>query len=126
MYPTSWHAVKTNYTPDLKRKAPHTTRTQTPVKYHLIDLGISRQYVNRADALTEPVIFGGDKSPPEHQGSNAFYSDPFPTDVYYLGNMVREHFIHVRFRHSYVFMPLISTSRRKTLGLSSWRHWSPI
>jgi hypothetical protein len=42
LYPHSWHAVETDRTPDLKRKAPHLTRTQRPVRYYLIDLGISR------------------------------------------------------------------------------------
>jgi hypothetical protein len=96
LYPKSWHAVETDRTPDLKRKASHYTRTQRPVRYYLIDLGISRKYENREDAAHEPIIMGGDKSPPEHQGDGAYECDPFPTDVYYLGNMIREHFLEVR------------------------------
>jgi hypothetical protein len=94
LYRHSWHAVETDRTPDLKRKAPHLTRTQRPVRYYLIDLGISRRYESKANARQEPIIMGRDKSPPEHQ-EEVYECDAFPTDVYVLGNMVRQHFIEV-------------------------------
>jgi hypothetical protein len=94
LYTSSWHAVKTGRTPDLKKNAPHYTRTQCPVRYYLIDLGISRRYTSREDAAHEPIIMGGDKSPPEHQG-DAYECDPFPTDVYFMGNMIRQNFLQV-------------------------------
>jgi hypothetical protein len=115
LYPSSWHAVKTDRTPDLKKKASHYTRTQRPVRYYLIDLGIARRYDDRADATSEPIIMGGDKSPPEHQG-DAYECDPFPTDVYFVGNMIRQHFLEVRrlSTRKFSFLSLC----RKSSGLS--------
>jgi hypothetical protein len=128
MYPKLWHAVKTDRTPDLKGKAPHSTRTQRPTRYYLIDLGISRKYENREDAVNEPIIVGGDKSAPEHQG-DVYECDPFPTDVYYLGNMIREHFLEVRPLFSW-YLPPSHPLRlfRRSSGSISWspssRTWS--
>ena len=44
-------------------------------------------------ALDVPLR-GGDKTAPEHQ--NATRCNPFYTDIYYLGNLVRQEFIQVR------------------------------
>jgi hypothetical protein len=43
--------------------------------------------------LDEPLQ-GGDKSAPEHQDGKT-PCNPFPTDVYYLGNLVRQDYIQV-------------------------------
>jgi hypothetical protein len=40
-------------------------------------------------------IRGGDKSAPEHQDGDTSYN-PFPTDVYYPGNLVQEDYMEVR------------------------------
>ena len=68
------------------------TRTQRPPRYYLIDFGLSQQYRSRK-ALDMPLR-GGDKSAPEHR--NATRCNPFYTDIYYLGNLVRQEFIQVR------------------------------
>ena len=39
--------------------------------------------------------FGGDKTVPEFRQFNDLH-DPFPTDVYYLGNILRTDFLEVR------------------------------
>ena len=59
---------------------------QRPPHYYLIDFGFSRQYHSRR-TLDIPLR-GGDKSAPEHR--NATRCNPFYTDVYYLGNLVRQ------------------------------------
>jgi len=41
----------------------------------------------------EYPIMGGDKSVPEFRTGGGEACNPFPTDVYYLGNMIREHFL---------------------------------
>jgi hypothetical protein len=38
---------------------------------------------------------GGDKTAPEHQNGDT-PCNPFPTDVYYLGNLVRGYYMKVR------------------------------
>ena len=77
---------------NFKGRAKGYTRTQRPPLYYLIDFGLSRQYRSRK-ALDVPRR-GGDKSAPEH--GNAARCNPFYTDIYYLGNLVRQEFIQVR------------------------------
>ena len=94
MYPESFHPVEQDSKPDFTGNAKHHSRTRCPPKYYFTDYGISRRY-NPADGppLEDP-IWGGDKSVPEfHKSNNA--CDPFPTDVYYLGNMIRSDYLLV-------------------------------
>ncbi|KAH9013308.1 hypothetical protein EDB85DRAFT_2098347 [Lactarius pseudohatsudake] len=63
---------------------------QRPPRYYFIDFGLSRQYPSR-DVLDEPVP-GGDESAPEHR-SRRQLSNPFHTDIYYIGNLVRKVFM---------------------------------
>lgn len=92
MYPQGFHPTQMNRSRDFKCRAMRYTRTQMPPRYYLIDFGLSRQYLSR-EALDEPLR-GGDKSAPEHRYRAP--CNPFQTDIYYLGNLVREQFMQVR------------------------------
>lgn len=94
MYPDSFHPIKMDRRRDWKGKAKCYTRTQRPPKYCLIDFGLSRRYDPKAGPPLEPILRGGDKSAPEHSDLSKAV-DPFPTDIYYLGNLIREQFIQV-------------------------------
>ncbi|KAJ7140477.1 kinase-like domain-containing protein [Mycena crocata] len=74
------------------RNATHYTRTQRPVKYYFIDFGLSRRYEPAECPPMEDIIKGGDKSPPEHAIPGQYAADPFATDIYYLGNLIRHEF----------------------------------
>jgi len=91
MYPEGFHPVKIDRKRNFKGKATAYTRTQRPPRYVLIDFGLSRQYTTR-EAVDHPLR-GGDKTAPEHQSKMP--SNPFHTDIYYIGNLLREHFIQV-------------------------------
>jgi serine/threonine protein kinase len=114
MFPDSFHFVKTDLTPDLKRRAQHFTRTQKPPSYYFIDFGLSGYFPSRP--TLEPFILPGDKSVPEHQRflkarnmraksetgapppelqPRDTVADPFSTDVYLLGNLIHSKFILV-------------------------------
>jgi hypothetical protein len=82
-------------TPDGKSNATYYTRTARPVKYYFIDFGLSRRYDPANGPPVEDIIMGGDKSPPEHVGRGE--CDPFPTDIYFLGNLIRRNFLDVIF-----------------------------
>lgn len=89
MYPHGYHPTQINRNRDFNGRARRYTRTQRPPRYYLIDFGLSRQYHSR-DALDEPLR-GGDKSAPEHRSGTR--CNPFHTDIYYLGNLVRQEFM---------------------------------
>jgi hypothetical protein len=121
MYPEGFHPVKINRSRDFKKCAKRYTRTQRSTRYLLVDFGLSRQYSSRY-ALDEPVS-GGDKSAPEHRHWKP--CNPFRTDIYYLGNLVREYFVEVislevnRYRLLGLTVPL-----RSTTVSNFWRNWS--
>lgn len=92
-----WHPRAPRMTRDFSRVAKHVSRTERPVRYFYIDFGLSRKYNPVDGPPRELPILGGDKSAPEFQedGYNVA-SDPFRTDVYYLGNLFRITFLNVR------------------------------
>ncbi|KII92692.1 hypothetical protein PLICRDRAFT_679064 [Plicaturopsis crispa FD-325 SS-3] len=105
LYPIPYHPYTLSMRRDYTGPAKHRTRTQHPVKYYFIDFGISRRY-NPADGppLEDP-IWGGDKTVPEfHKALDP--CDPFPTDIYYLGNMIRQGFLIERYGFDFM-RPLI-------------------
>ncbi|KAJ7679513.1 hypothetical protein DFH06DRAFT_974271 [Mycena polygramma] len=67
------------------------TRTQCWPRFYIIDFGLSRRCdpVNRRPF--EDVICGGDKTPPERV---YFACNPFPTDIYFLGNFWKKDFLY--------------------------------
>lgn len=72
------------------------TRTERPPKYYFIDFGLSRRYdASVVNPLEYPVL-GGDKQVPEFQdsGRDRLYN-PFPTDVFYIGNVIKQDFLDV-------------------------------
>jgi hypothetical protein len=95
MYPNSFHPVDPRKTKDFRRNTKGYSRTQRPTQYHLIDFGLSRLYDPANGPPLNQPLRGGDKSAPEHQDGKT-PCDPFPTDVYYLGNLVQEDYMQVR------------------------------
>jgi len=98
LYPNMFHPVKKNRNLNFKGKAKHNTRTACPTRYILIDFGLSRQYDASSFPVTEDPVLGGDKTAPEFFKDGVFQRDqdpfdPFPTDVYYAGNLIRQHLI---------------------------------
>jgi hypothetical protein len=108
MFPKGYHPQRIERTPDLKSTPPHYTRTQHPPKYYLIDFGISRKY-NPADGPPlETPILGGDRTVPEFKKSTD-PCDPFPTDIYYIGNFIKGDFLDVCL---FLFAAIIRVKRR--------------
>jgi len=91
LYRTSFHPIKQHLKHDFNGKARHMTRTQQPVKYYLTDFGLSRHYTAEERPPLELTVKGADKTAPEFAVHDA--CDPFPTDVYYLGNFIRREFL---------------------------------
>ncbi|KAF9801072.1 hypothetical protein IEO21_10209 [Rhodonia placenta] len=75
---------------DFTGTARHYSRTERPTKYYYVDFGLSRKYSPDEYPPRELPILGGDKTVPEFQGEGYDEAvDPFPTDIYYLGNLIR-------------------------------------
>ena len=94
MYPDSFHPAAITRSRDFRGKAKRYSRTKRPTRYLLIDFGLSRVYDPADGPPLDDPLRGGDKSAPEHQDGKT-PCNPFPTDVYYLGNLVREQYIQV-------------------------------
>ncbi|TFK39427.1 kinase-like domain-containing protein [Crucibulum laeve] len=66
------------------------TRTRIPVKYYFVDFGLSRKYDDGVVRLQRPP-WGGDRTVPEFAKGDP--CNPFPVDVYCLGNVIRSYFL---------------------------------
>jgi len=89
MYPNGFHPIKLDRNRNFKGAAKAYTRTQRPPTYYFIDFGLSRQYTSRN--VTDEPLRGGDKTAPEHRSKRR--CNPFLTDIYYIGNLVRQEFM---------------------------------
>jgi len=92
LFPNLYHPQAEDRSLDFKKAAKYYTRTTRPTKYYFIDFGLSRKYNPDDGPPREDPIWGGDKTVPEFHRSDD-PCDPFPTDIYYLGNMIREDFL---------------------------------
>lgn len=122
LFPGSFHPVKTDRSRDFRKTATRLTREQKPPTYYLTDFGLSRQYEPQDRPPLEGIIVGGDKTAPEHKNRSG-RCDPFPTDVYYLGNVFRTDFLAVRY-HFVTTRHDTSTYSygRRNVALSSCSH----
>ncbi|KAK0474525.1 hypothetical protein IW261DRAFT_1341496 [Armillaria novae-zelandiae] len=99
MYPEGFNPVSPNLAPNRSDLKPvkYITRTKCWPRYYIIDFGISRRYDPSNGPPMEPPISGGDKHAPEHSiiTVNPPWVDdcnPFPTDMYYLGSLLKRTF----------------------------------
>ncbi|KAF8263961.1 kinase-like domain-containing protein [Lactarius quietus] len=92
MFPDSFHPVALERSKDFRHKVKEYSRTRRPTRYLLIDFGLSRQYDPANGPPLDEPLHGGDRTAPEHRDGET-PCNPFPTDVYYLGNLVRQHYI---------------------------------
>ena len=105
MFPESFHPAMIDRSKDFRRKAKWYSRTRRPTRYLLIDFGLSRRYDLANGPPLDLPVRGGDKSAPEHR-DRVTLCNPFQTDVYHLGNVIREDFMQV-----YTFLSLSNTPR---------------
>ena len=97
LYPQLYHPTNDKMTRDYTRGVRPYTRTERPTTYYFIDFGLSRRYEREVTNPLEMPIFGGDRTVLEFEGDGYKQPcDPFPTDVYYIGNRFREEFLQVK------------------------------
>ncbi|KAF8506378.1 kinase-like domain-containing protein [Gautieria morchelliformis] len=108
LYPNGFHPLNIDYDYKRNRFARHWTRTERPPKYFLIDFGLSRFYDPKHGPPEDLPVRGIDRTAPEIQGDK--YNEccnPFATDIYYVGNMIKMEFVEVRFGFDFM-VPLIT------------------
>ncbi|THH31343.1 hypothetical protein EUX98_g2857 [Antrodiella citrinella] len=89
LFPDMFHPLATDRSRDLKHRARRTTRTRKPTRYYFTDFGNSEKYKTDTERTASPLLgLSKELQPPEFKQSNE-PRDPFPTDVYYLGLMLR-------------------------------------
>ncbi|KAJ3813042.1 hypothetical protein F5876DRAFT_36009 [Lentinula aff. lateritia] len=97
MFPEGWHAIDPWKAKDNPLRSAKRTgfRMHFWPKYYLIDFGLSHMYSNKSTAPPlERILRGGDKSAPEHVPKYK-HANPFSTDIYYIGNLIRQNFTEV-------------------------------
>ena len=94
--PKSFHPQRSRMSRDFKHFVSPRSRTAHPVKYYITDFGLSSRYSAEETNPLEVPIMGGDRSVPEFRHDKTTPRNPFPTDVYYAGNLVRTSFLQVR------------------------------
>jgi serine/threonine protein kinase len=95
MYPEGWHFTSLDdMNKAFTRKAVHLSRSEvpTPIRYYFIDFGIAVRFESSQTSRLALPVLGADKTAPELQGENEDPIDPFPTDVYYMGNTINRMF----------------------------------
>lgn len=65
------------------------TRMRPPPRYYLVGFELSVQYSSRD--IVDETWRRGDTFAPEHRSRG--YSNPFHTDIYYLGNLISQEFV---------------------------------
>jgi len=95
MFPKGFHSQDNLRTKGPRGIAPFFTRTQRPTRYIIIDFGMSSRYDPSDVSPREVSLIGGDKTVPEFLKIQP-YHDPYKTDIYYVGNLIRTEFMQVR------------------------------
>ncbi|KAK7053600.1 kinase domain-containing protein [Favolaschia claudopus] len=104
LYPDGFHPVQQWLNASYKGFARYITRAECWPQYYIIDFGLSRRYDPADGPPAEDIILGGDQSPPEHAG-DALICNPFPTDIYFLGNLLKDYFVYPKQR-TWPYWPL--------------------
>ena len=96
LFPDQFPPQDTFRTLDLQKIAQAKyTRMERPVKYYLIDFGLSGIYDPYKGRTIDLPVLSGDQTVPEFQNNMDRPHEVYPTDVYYIGNLVREEFLQV-------------------------------
>ncbi|KAJ4471466.1 kinase-like domain-containing protein [Lentinula aciculospora] len=91
MFTREYHPIVPKKRYNWTGRALHHSRTRRPPRYYLIDFGQSRMYDPLQPRPSEYALKSGGHTPPEGDADTP--CDPFATDVYILGTMIRASFL---------------------------------
>ena len=91
MFPEGFHPMEPRKNRQHIGDAKHYTRTQCPPRYYWIDFGLSVKFNESERSPQVLPLQANDRTAPEFQrpGFKKAVYNPFSTDIYYLGNLVR-------------------------------------
>lgn len=95
IYTEKWSPWYRDYKSDLTgRISPRYTRTERSPRYYIIDFGFSKRF--REEDVPPSIVpkQATDLTVPEYRTPDT-PCDPFPIDVYTLGNLIRTDFMDV-------------------------------
>ena len=95
MFPDGYYPIPTDHDmrPGFTGRAKCFTRTERPPKYYFIGFGITRRDNIKGGSPPELPVLDG-RTVPEFQRSNKA-RNPFPANIYYLGDVIKELFLEV-------------------------------
>lgn len=96
MFPDMFHPVARQLDRNVVSSAKWRSRTVRPSRYYWTDFGLSCRFDSENTNPLEVPIIGGDHTVPEYLEDPMTPRNPFHTDVYMLGNLVRRDFLQVR------------------------------
>ncbi|RDB24810.1 NUAK family SNF1-like kinase 2 [Hypsizygus marmoreus] len=97
LYDSPPHPFRLEQKRDFSGSPPlSSSRTRTPIKYYLVDFGLSKIYKADDAPYLELPWGAGDKTVPEFKSKDGTLCDPFRVDVYCIGNAVRQNFLETR------------------------------
>lgn len=94
MFPKGFHPMHELTLPDISGFAPVLHRIDVPVKYYFIDFGISTRFAPDQNPRLVLGTLGLDDEVPELSDTVPY--DPFKTDVFIIGNLLRQRLLQVR------------------------------
>ena len=97
LYSEQFHPLRPDKSQDYtKDVSARFSRTQRPPKYYIIDYGLARRYdASENPPMEQTDIFGSDFTVPEFNALDKPHN-PFPIDIYCLGNVIRNEVLGVR------------------------------
>ena len=94
MFPNGYHPFSQSFESDYGRVArPKRRREAKGIKYTIIDFGISSKYASEEDREFVYGCMAADLTVPELSDNLPY--DPFPVDVYTLGNVYKNELLEV-------------------------------
>ncbi|KAL7282051.1 hypothetical protein ACG7TL_003518 [Trametes sanguinea] len=104
LFPRGFHPDMDYKLPDMSGPAPVLSRSDAPVRYYLIDFGISTRFTPDMPRLVVGCD-GLDQEPPELSVTVPY--DPFKLDVFLIGNLIRRR-IYEKYSNLGVLEPLMN------------------
>lgn len=95
LFPEGFHPADESFVESFEKRCKPLRRCDVPsVRYYLVDFGISMSFAQTVGPRLTTSFHGIDRDVPEFAIDEPY--DPFPVDIFILGNLFRKKFLTVR------------------------------